>query len=170
MSEVPQRNIVLIGMMGSGKTTVGRALAAGLDRPFLDTDDLILAHEQRKLSAIIAEEGRERFLEIEQKHVLALDVRGYVLSTGGSMIYSAGAMEHLKAQGTVVWLDCPLEDLAKRLGDLDARGVVRLPGQTLADLVRERVPLLERWADARVDAGGEDIGATVHRVRGAIGH
>lgn len=150
------RNLVLIGMPGVGKSTLGVLVAKALSAPFLDTDLQIQAEHGKRLHEIIARVGLARFKQVEEEAVCSLAVTGTVIATGGSVIYSDRAMAHLKAHGGVLWLDlsCPL--LERRLGDLDERGVVRAPGQTLQDLYDERRPLYERHADVRVVLDGLD--------------
>ena len=140
-------NVTLIGMPGSGKSTIGVILAKALGYQFLDTDLVIQKQEKRKLSQIIAQEGPERFKEIEHK----------VNASGGSVIYCEEAMKHLRSIGKVVYLKISLESLSKRLGNLRGRGVLLKEGQTLKDLYEERVPLYEKYADIVVDEEGKDL-------------
>lgn len=143
-------NMVLIGMPGVGKSTLGVLAAKELAAPFVDTDLLIQAAHGKRLEEIIRERGLEGFRSVEEAVVCALSCTGTVIATGGSVVYSARAMEHLKRGGLILWLDlsCPL--LERRLGDLDARGVVRASGQTLQGLYHERKPLYARHAHARL--------------------
>ena len=143
-------NIILIGMPGAGKSTLGVLLAKSLSRPFIDTDIHIQAGEGRSLQAIIREKGIRRFKELEESHILSLNVEGHVIATGGSVVYSRKAMEHLKDNGTVLLLDLAMPLLTKRIEDIDARGIVRAPGQNLDLLFRERKPLYEQYADVRI--------------------
>jgi len=141
-------------MPGVGKSTVGVLIAKELASPFVDTDLVIQAAHGKRLQQIIHERGLEGFRAIEEEAVCALQVRGAVIATGGSVVYSARAMDHLKTHGFVVWLDLSCALLEKRLGDLDARGVVRAPGQSLQELYDERKPLYARHAQARVTLDG----------------
>lgn len=140
-------NIVLIGMPGVGKSTVGVLLAKLLGRGFCDTDLAIQTRTGRRLQDIIDSDGTAAFCRIEAETVLALDLRGCVIATGGSVVYSDAAMRRLKAEGLIVHLDLSLPTLVKRLRDISGRGVVMAPGQSLADLYAERMPLYRRWAD-----------------------
>ncbi|GBC62839.1 shikimate kinase [Desulfonema ishimotonii] len=142
MSE--KKNIVLIGMPGAGKSTVGVLLAKRLKYDFLDTDILIQAHEGRSLQQIIQAGGVRKFRETEEHYVCRVSCHAHVIATGGSVVYSERAMSHLAADGHVVFLDLSLATLKKRLSDIDARGVIRLPGQTIDDLYAERTPLYRR--------------------------
>ena len=150
-------NVTLIGMPGSGKSTIGVILAKALGYQFLDTDLVIQKQEKRNLSQIIAQEGPERFKEIENKVNASVDVTETVIAPGGSVIYCEEAMKHLRSIGKVVYLKISLESLSKRLGNLRGRGVLLKEGQTLKDLYEERVPLYEKYADIVVDDEGKDL-------------
>jgi shikimate kinase len=158
-------NVILIGMAGAGKSTVGRPLADRAGMAFLDTDAVIEAREGRSLQEILDTEGVEGFRRIEEACLLSLDCRRTVLSTGGSVIFSDAVREHLREIGLVVWLDVPLADIRARLTDLDTRGVVMWPGETVEIIHRQRRPLYERWAHLRVDCDGklpDAIAAEIH--------
>lgn len=145
-------NVVLIGMPGAGKSTVGVLLAKATGRDFVDTDVLIQAREGASLPELIAARGPAAFLALEERHVCALRVRRSVIATGGSVVYSERAMAHLQQLGTIVYLALPTDALEARAGSLAARGVVRGPGQDLDALHRERAPLYQTWAQHTVDA------------------
>ena len=157
-------NVTLIGMPGSGKSTIGVILAKALGYQFLDTDLVIQKEEKRKLSQIIAEEGPEGFKRIENRVNASINVTDTVIAPGGSVIYCPEAMEHLKSIGQVVYLKLSLESLSKRLGNLRGRGVLLKEGQTLADLYEERVPLYEKYADIVVDEEGKDLEESLKAV------
>ena len=139
-------NLVLIGMPGVGKSTVGVLLAKSISRDFLDTDVYIQAKEGRSLQEVIDREGREAFCRLEEGYVLSLTCRSCVIATGGSVIYSPAAMDHLGSSGIILHLDLDLPSLEKRLTNLDSRGVVMSAGQTLGELFAERQPLYHRYA------------------------
>jgi len=147
-------NIILTGMPAVGKSTVGVLLAKRLGMAFVDTDIAIQTAEQKSLQALIQANGLEKFCDLEEQHILALNYTDTVIATGGSVVYRAGAMRHLAAGGTVVYLEIDLDNLAKRLSDIDARGVVYVPGQSLSDLYAERVPLYRKTAHLTVRAVG----------------
>ncbi|MBP8605536.1 MAG: shikimate kinase [Phycisphaerae bacterium] len=147
-------NIVLIGMPGSGKSTIGVLLAKRLGMSFLDTDVLIQAHWGRSLQELIQLHRMEGFCRIEQEYVRSINAVNTVIATGGSVVYYKDAMQALGVNGLIVYLRLPLEPLQKRLGDLNLRGVVFEPGQTLAALYAKRIPLYEQWADISVDLNG----------------
>ena len=149
MTSLP-KNIILIGMPGVGKSTVGVLLAKRLGMSFVDTDVMIQVREGRSLQVIIQAHGAAEFCRIEENHILSLELAAHVIAPGGSVVYSPRAMAHLKAQGIAVHLDIAVERLKRRLDDVDARGVVIAPGQTLEGLFAERRPLYLRYADATI--------------------
>ena len=164
------RNIVLIGMPGVGKSTVGVILAKATRRSFLDTDVWIQAHEGRTLQDILDAEGMPAFVTIEAGCILSLDVPGHVIATGGSVVYGADAMRHLAAGGAVVYLHLPFELLERRVTNMATRGVVMARGHALADLFEQRRPLYERWAELTVDCEDktqDEIAAEIAEKLGA---
>ncbi|HJC57770.1 MAG TPA: shikimate kinase [Candidatus Eisenbergiella intestinipullorum] len=150
-------NIVLIGMPGAGKSTVGVVLAKRMGRRFLDSDLVIQEKTGRLLHEIISEEGLEGFLAIENEVNAGLPSDGSVIATGGSVIYGAQAMEHLKRTGHVVYLKLSFSEIESRLGDLKKRGVALREGQTLRELYEERIPLYEKYADLTLECGKKSI-------------
>lgn len=159
-----KRNIVLIGMPGSGKTTIGSLLARELALPFLDTDLALQAREGKPLQQILNEKGMARFLVLEESFLLSLRLEGFVVATGGSAVYSPQAMRHLAERGPVVFLDASLPALCKRIHDMDSRGIVLAPGQTLEGLYAERRPLYERYADLRISCDRGDPQDVLRRL------
>ena len=159
-----KENIVLIGMPGVGKSTLGVVLAKELGFQFVDADLLIQEREKRLLKEIIAEEGVDGFLKIENDVNAGISAEKTVIATGGSVIYGSEAMEHLKEIGTVVYLKLDYETLDSRLGSLKGRGVVLRDGQTLKSLYDERIPLYEKYADVAVDEAGLDLEQTLAEV------
>ncbi len=162
-------NIVLLGMPGSGKSTVGVLLAKRLRKRFVDTDLLIQEQERRLLCEIIQEEGIERFIEIENQVNASLQAEQSVIAPGGSAVYGTEAMAHFKEIGEIVYLKLSYESVAKRLGSLAKRGVVLRPGQDLRALYEERCPLYERYADYVVACDDLDIGETLDLIREKLG-
>lgn len=150
-------NVVLIGMPGAGKSTVGVVLAKKLGFRFIDSDLVIQERYGRLLHELIEENGVEGFWRIESEVNASLDVNRSVIATGGSVIYEAEAMEHLRKIGRVVYLRLPCDEVAERLGDLNDRGVTMMPGQTLADLYEERTPLYEKYAHVVIDCSGKQL-------------
>ncbi len=162
------QNIILIGMPGAGKSTIGVLLAKALSRDFVDTDLVIQTADGRRLQEMIDSGGLDDFLALEERHVLALNVQGAVIATGGSAVYSEKAMRHLKQRGTVVYLQLPLSHLEARITDMDSRGVVIAPWQNLADLYHERLPLYEHFADITVACAGLSHGRVVQAILQAL--
>ena len=157
-------NIVLIGMPGVGKSTVGVILAKVLGYKFLDADLVIQEQEGKLLREIIEEVGTEGFIEVENRVNASLMCNKTIIATGGSVIYGKEAMEHLKEIGTVVYLEVSFPTLEKRLSDIKGRGVVLKEGQTLYDLYKERTPLYEKYADVRVLEEGLNVEETVEQL------
>jgi len=159
-----KNNITLIGMPGVGKSTVGVVLAKVLGYRFVDSDLEIQEQTGKLLYELIDEYGDEGFLEIENRVNAGLRVRHSVISTGGSAVYGAEAMEHLRNISTVVYIRLSCKELKRRLGDLHKRGVVLKAGQTLRDLMEERTPLYEKYAHIIVDEDGLDIRGVVEKI------
>ncbi len=154
-------NIVLIGMPGVGKSTIGVILAKVLGYQFVDADLLIQEQEGKLLKDIIEEVGTDGFIQVENRVNASIECSKTIIATGGSVIYGAQAMQHLKEIGTVVYLEVPFSTLEKRLSDIKGRGVVLKDGQTLYDLFMERTPLYETYADVRVSEEGLNVEQTV---------
>ena len=157
-------NIILIGMPGAGKSTVGVVLAKALGYNFVDSDLVIQKETGKRLFEIIDEVGIDEFLNIENRINAALSVEKSVVATGGSVIYGEEAMEHLKSIGKVVYLKTDYESLEKRLGNLLKRGVAIRSGNTLLDLYNERVPLYEMYADITIDTKNKGIREVVEDI------
>ena len=149
-------NLVLIGMAGCGKSSIGKMLAERTGLSFIDTDDLVVQSQQRPLQEIIDTEGALGFRRIEENILLAIHVRRYVIATGGSSIYSGPGMDHLKEGGLVIMLDADLDVLKKRVGDTSDRGLVKQPGQNFDDLYAERRSLYLRYAEIIIDCSRMD--------------
>ena len=161
-------NVILIGMPGAGKSTLGVLLAKTLGMTFLDTDLLIQQRENALLRSIIARKGIDGFLAVEGSVCAGLHTRNAVIATGGSVVYQPEGMANLRSLGTVVYLKWGYRTLSRRLGNLKNRGVVLRPGQTLRMLYDERVPLYEKYAHITVDCGRQDIEHTLQRVLQAL--
>lgn len=157
-------NIVLIGMPGAGKSTVGVVLAKRLGYRFVDSDLVIQEAKGMLLHEIIEERGIEGFLAVENEINASLNVRRSVIATGGSVIYGKEAMAHLGENGTVIYLKLPYEAIKKRLGDLNERGVTVKEGQTLLDLYEERIPYYEKYARITIDCENKMIRDVVAEI------
>ena len=161
-------NIVLIGMPGVGKSTIGIILAKVLGYSFLDADLLIQEQEGKLLSEIIEEKGTDGFIEVENRVNASIRADRAIIATGGSVVYGKEAMEHLKEIGRVVYLKVSYAILEKRLADIKGRGVVLKEGQTLETLFEERSKLYEQYADIEVSEEGLDVEQTVEKLVEAL--
>lgn len=159
-----KNNIVLIGMPGAGKSTVGVVLAKKLGYAFVDADLVIQSWEGKLLHEIIAERGVEGFWMLEETVGESIEAERTVIATGGSAVYGENAMAHYEQIGTVVYLSLPLTEIRERLGDLTERGVTLKEGQDLDSLYAERLPLYERYADVTVECGGLQIREIVEKI------
>ena len=153
-------NIVLIGMPGCGKSTVGVLLAKALQMSFLDTDVVFQAQQSKKLQEMINEIGIDAFLKMEEECVCGIGCDNTVIATGGSVVYGKEAMRHLHENGFVVYIQLPYEEIESRLSNLATRGVTLREGQTLRDLYDERIPLYESEADYIFEASKGEIEET----------
>lgn len=157
-------NIILIGMPGSGKSTVGVVLAKVLGYQFVDADLVIQQKEGKLLHELISEHGNDGFLKLENEINCQISPKHSVIAPGGSVIYGPEAMEHYREIGTVVYLKLSYEALEKRLGNLKGRGVVLKDGQTLRDLYDERIPYYERYAHLTVDEADCDVAGVAQSI------
>lgn len=165
-SLVQNNNFILIGMPGVGKSTVGVILAKVLNYAFIDSDLVIQNETGKKLSELISEYGIDGFNAIENRINASITASKSIIATGGSVIYGQEAMEHFKEIGTIIYLSASYDDLVERLGDLDERGVVHRPDQTLMDLYHERSCLYEKYADITIieKSGTFSIESTVAAI------
>ena len=151
------KNIVLIGMPGVGKSTIGVVLAKNRGLSFIDSDLVIQEQEGRRLYELIEAHGLDGFLAIEERVNCSLNPKAAVIATGGSVVYGEAAMRHLREIAGVYYLRLSYEGIADRLGDLEQRGVVLREGQSLRDLYEERTPLYEKYADRIIDCDRKSI-------------
>lgn len=159
------KNIVLIGMPGAGKSTVGVVLAKILGYDFLDSDLLIQKQEDDILQHLIEKYGIEGFLKIENQVNRDIKDEKTVIATGGSVCYCDEALRTMAENGIIVYIKVSYESLEKRLGSLSKRGVVIRKGSTLRDLYNERTPLYEKYAHLTVDADGLSIQETIEKIK-----
>ena len=145
-------NIILIGMPGSGKSTVGVILAKMIAKRYLDTDILIQNIEKRSLQDIVDKEGHMALREVEQRVLLGIQCRNHIVATGGSAAYSEPAMMHLKSIGIIVFLHADLPTLNQRIHNYETRGLAKRPDQSFQDLFDERLTLYEKYADITVQS------------------
>ncbi|HHX82845.1 MAG TPA: shikimate kinase [Pseudomonadaceae bacterium] len=147
-------NIVLIGMPGSGKSTIGVLLAKRTSHDFVDTDLLIQSAEHRSLQDILDRDGYLQLRETEARVLKTLHVENHVISTGGSAVYSDAAMQHLKQAGVCVYLHVSVDTLRQRITDYETRGIAKRPEQSFDDLFAERTKLYRQYADITIQGDG----------------
>lgn len=157
-------NIVLIGMPGVGKSTIGVILAKIIGYRFVDADIVIQEQEGRLLKDIIEQEGVDGFIRIENRVNRNLNIQNAVIATGGSAIYGTEAMDNYKATSTIVYLKLDYTTLDGRLNDIKGRGVVLKDGQTLKDIYDERTVMYEKYADIIVDEHGMNVEDTIEKI------
>lgn len=157
-------NIVLIGMPGAGKSTIGVVLAKRLGFSFVDTDLIIQEKQKMLLHEILEEYGQDGFNEVENAILSEIFTKNSIIATGGSAVYGSEAMQNLKELGKIVYLKISYEELEHRLGDLEERGVSMKEGQTLQSLYEERLPLYEKYADITVDCDKKSIREIVYEI------
>jgi shikimate kinase len=162
------KNIVLIGMPGAGKSTVGVILAKVLGYNFIDSDLLIQEQENCLLKDIIDRDGLEGLIAVEEQVNSEINVENSVIATGGSVIYGTKAMEHLRKIGTVVYIQLSYETIDNRLDNIKQRGVVFRDGQTLKSLYEERSPLYEKYAHVTIDAEGLSMEEVMDKISNVI--
>ena len=160
-------HVVLIGMPGTGKSTIGIRLAKRLQYRFVDTDQALEQQEGKPLPAILRERGVQGFLALEGALGAALPCEGCVIATGGSMVWSEPAMRHLAADGLVLWLDTPLAELRRRIARHADRGIAAEPGTSLQEIEQQRRPLYERYATVRIECTGR-VGQVLERIEQAM--
>lgn len=162
------KNVILIGMPTSGKTTIGTKLSEVIGYGYIDSDSVIIARQGKLLRDLIAELGNEAYLDIEAKVNSEIAASRCVIATGGSAVYRENAMNKLKENGVVVYLQFSFEEMCRRLGDAAARGVVLKEGFTLRDMYEERIPLYEKYADVTVNITGQTVEQSVRAVAEAL--
>lgn len=161
-------NIVLIGMPASGKSTAGVILAKVLGKKFIDTDLVIQEREKALLADIIKDKGVAGFMKIEEEAILSVDVKNTVIATGGSAVYGEKAMEHLKENGTVVYLKVEKNELFKRLTDIKERGVVLREGENIEEMYDSRIVLYEKYADIIIEERDSTIEETIRKIQNEL--
>lgn len=159
-----KHNIVLIGMPGSGKSTCGVLAAKALLKNFFDTDLLLQGIEEKRLQDIIDSDGIDYFLDAEEKAILSLNINATVVATGGSVVYSEKAMNHLKKDSTVIYLHLDYDTMVDRINNISTRGVVLKNGSTLEDMYKERLPLYNKYADIILKCDGNTVEQTVEAI------
>ena len=162
------QNIILIGMPGSGKSTVGVLLAKRLGYKFIDTDLLIQEREEKRLFEIMRDDGNEYFLKIENEVNAHVSTHHTVIATGGSAVFGEDAMKHFSEIGKIVYIRVPFEELRERIRDFSTRGILIREGQTFEDVYLERSPLYEKYADVIVDTSSDSVFENCLKIEKAI--
>ncbi|MGM9522033.1 MAG: shikimate kinase [Oscillospiraceae bacterium] len=158
------KNIILIGMSGAGKSTIGVLLAKALGMTFVDTDLIIQYREGQLLQQILDGRGVDEFLRIEESVLSELEATNTVVATGGSAVYSERAMRHLKSIGDIVYLSVDFSEICRRIKNITTRGIVLINGNSLEDAYNERLPLYKKYADITVECGGGNIEDSVTEI------
>ncbi len=157
-------NIVLIGMPACGKSTVGVVLAKAMRKSFLDTDLLIQERQGDLLQNIVNKQGHDGFISIEEEAIRSIDTNNSVIATGGSVVYSKPAMEHLKELGRVIYIRLSFETIDERLHNICSRGIAMEEGETLEDLYEKRIPLYDKYSDLIIDGEGLSVEEVVEEI------
>jgi len=145
------KNIILIGMPGVGKSTLGVLLAKQLLKTFIDTDLLIQQRQKATLQAIVDNHGYMRLREVEENEIVLLKEENAVIATGGSAVYSEEAMKHLRENGTIIYLKMGIRELLKRIDDYETRGLAKPKNQSFEGMHKERTALYEKYGEFVVD-------------------
>lgn len=157
-------NMILIGMPGAGKSTIGIILAKTLGYSFVDTDLAIQKVSKKLLQDIIDKDGINTFLKKEEEVLLSMDTQNTVIATGGSAVYSQEGMKHLKSLGKVIYLKVELSEIEKRLKNIKTRGIAMSKAQSIKELYIERCSLYEQFADIIVDCINMDVEGVINRI------
>jgi len=157
-------SIILIGMPGSGKTTLGKHIAHKLNLRFTDTDRLIEKDQGCSLQHIVDSEGNLALRTIEEQTLLKHQYYNQVVATGGSVIYSPAGMAHLATYGTLVFLNASLGELRSRINDYETRGIAIRPGQTFDELYDERLVLYRRYGHIEIECDGKSPKKLVEEI------
>jgi shikimate kinase len=162
------RNIILTGMPGAGKSTVGVILAKTLGMNFIDTDIVLQENSGRMLQEIINTEGIDAFLQAEESVIVSLNGENTIIATGGSVVFSEKSMQYLKKQGIIIYLSLSYEEMARRIRNITTRGIVLAADQSLPDLYNQRLPLYEKYADRTIDCSDRDVEKIVENILHAL--
>ena len=161
-------NIILVGMPGAGKSTLGVLLAKAMGKLFVDTDIIIQQKTKRLLQDIIDNDGTDAFLKLEEKILMSVNEENTVIATGGSAVYSEKAMEHFAKSGKIIYLHVDFAEIEKRVTNITTRGIVLKNGKSLADAFAERKPLYDKYAHITVDCTGNTVEESVCRIKKCI--
>jgi shikimate kinase len=162
------RNIILTGMPGAGKSTVGVILAKTLGMNFIDTDIVLQENSGRMLQEIINTEGIDAFLQAEESVIVSLNGENTIIATGGSVVFSEKSMKYLKKKGIIIYLSLSYEEMVRRIRNITTRGIVLAADQSLLDLYNQRLPLYEKYADRTIDCSDRDVEKIVENILNAL--
>ncbi|MCY4046067.1 MAG: shikimate kinase, partial [Cellvibrionales bacterium] len=168
MDNTKKHSLILVGMPGAGKSTVGIVLAKALAKDFIDTDLLIQLRAGKPLQAIIDSEGYQRLRDLEEEALLAHEFFNHIVATGGSAVYSEKGMNHLKQYGQVIYLDANLDTLRSRIHNYESRGIAKRNDQTFDDLFKERQALYRKYADLIIDCNHDQLEKVVCDIQAQI--
>jgi shikimate kinase len=158
------KNIILTGMPGAGKSTVGVILAKTLGMNFIDTDIVLQENAGRILQEIINTEGIDAFLKTEESSIVSLECENTIIATGGSVVFSDKSMNYLKKKGIIIYLYISYEELVRRIKNITTRGIVLAADQSLLDLYKQRLPLYEKYADRTIDCSDMDVEKIIENI------
>ncbi len=162
-------NITLIGMPGVGKSTIGKILAKEINYSYLDIDDIIESKDNKKLQKVLSDLGDEKFIIREEKEVLDLqNIANSIISTGGSIVYSEKAMDHLKKISKVIYLSCSIDQLKRRINNSSSRGIVGIKIKSFEELFAERTQLYKKYSDFEIDCESLDQKKIISKIKGLI--
>lgn len=162
-------SISLIGMAGAGKSSIGEELARSLNLEFVDSDLVIEQKYGKSLQDILSQNGHERFKEIEEESLLSINFKGIVLATGGSAVFSKKAMQFIKENSIVIYLDATYQDITERVSNFSERGLIKRPDQTVEEAYKERKELYKQFADHTIK-NDETINSCVNEILELIKH
>jgi shikimate kinase len=157
-------NIILTGMPGAGKSTVGVILAKTLGMNFIDTDIVLQENSGRMLQEIINTDGIDAFLKAEESIIVSLQCTNTIIATGGSVVFSEKSMKYLKKKGIIIYLSVSYEELVQRIKNITTRGIVLAADQSLLDMYNQRIPLYEKYADRTIDCSDRDVEKIVENI------
>lgn len=159
------KNIVLIGMPASGKSTIGVILAKTLGVGFVDTDLIIQQRQQKLLQDIIDSDGLDFFIKAEEEAILSVENKNCVISTGGSAVFSQKGMAFLKQNGIVIFIDVPIEEIKRRLDNIKTRGIAADKNQTLDEIYEERLPYYKRYSDIIFNVNNGSVEDSIEKLK-----
>lgn len=162
------KNIVLTGMPGAGKSTIGVLLAKAMNYSFVDTDLILQQNAGCLLYELIEKKGIDYFMQYEDETLAGLNLDNTVIATGGSAVYGENGMNNLKKNGVVVYIRLSCEEIIRRVNNITTRGIVMKKGKTLQDVYKERTPLYEKYADVIIDGDNTTIEECIKKVYEAI--